>query len=190
MQRSNSYVRTIETYNNNFINIKGHICKESFHYSKNDRERERDESSPRECAAEHLDEQLGSTKVREMALSVEDLDGGPTTEMVLEVRRHRHRHRHVPCGLHDHARRAHQTQHATQISIKDRARNEQRDIRPHVEQRPAELPDRRRHIGPYRQWRESPHPRLVVLLHRREHPLDLPFLKSSVVILVIQKPSN
>lgn len=125
--------------------------------------------------------------MREVAVRVQPLDGAFSADVLLHVLGHGFRHGHVTCRLHDATGHAYQTQNSPQVAVENRARHEQRDVRPHVEQRPGKLPHRRRHVRSHRQRREAVHPRLVVGLHCREHLLDLSLLKSPVVVLVVQK---
>lgn len=144
--------------------------------------------SPAQSPPELLSQHRRRAEVRQVALNGEHVYGVPAAEVVLEVRGDRSGHGHVLGRLDDVARHLHEPQYAPQVAVEHRPGHEQRYVRPHVEQRPAELPHRRRHVRPHRQRREPPHPRLVVRLHRREHFLDLPLLESPMVLLIIQKP--
>lgn len=148
------------------------------------------EWSAGEGAADNLGEDGGGAEVGEVALDGEELDGGAAAEVVLEVRGDGQRHGHVLGRLHDDAGGADVAEHGAQVAVEHRPADEQRDVGPHVEQRPAELPHSRRHVRPHRQRREPHHPRLVVRLHRREHPLNLPPLEPPVVVPVVQEPSQ
>ena len=125
--------------------------------------------------------------MREVALRVQPLDAALSADVVLHVGRHAGRHGHVTCRLHNTTGDVNQTQNPPQVAVEHRPRHEQRDVRPHVEQRPGKLPHRRGNIRSHRQRRETVHPGLVVRLHCRKHLLDLSLLKSPVVVLVIQE---
>jgi hypothetical protein len=143
---------------------------------------------PGERAAEHLREEAGGAEVREVALGLEELDGGAAAEVGLEVGGDGGRDGDVAGGLHHHAGGAHHAQHAAEVRVEHGAADVERDVRPHVEERAAELLHRRGHVRAHRQRGVPGRPRRVVGRHRVEHLLDLRQLEPAVVVVVVQEP--
>lgn len=123
-----------------------------------------------------------------MALRGQRLDGGAAAEVRLEVGGDGGRDGDVARGLHDDAGRLHHAEHAAEVRLEDALADVEGDVRPHVEERPAELLHRRGHVGAHRQRRVPRRPRLVVCRHRVEHLLDLRHLEPAVVVAVVQEP--
>jgi hypothetical protein len=144
---------------------------------------------PGERAAEHLREEAGGAEVREVALGLEELDGGAAAEVGLEVGGDGGRDGDVAGGLHHHAGGPHHAQHAAEVGVEHGAAHVEGDVRPHVEQGAAELLHRRRHVRAHRQRGVPGRPRRVVGRHRVEHLLDLRQLEPAVVVVVVQEPA-
>ncbi|GER40208.1 proteasome subunit alpha type [Striga asiatica] len=132
-------------------------------------------SSAGQGPAELLREEVWGGEVGEVSLDVEHVHGGPAAEVFLEVGRHGFRHGVILGGDGD------ESEHSPEVAVEHHPRDEERDVRPHVEQRPAEFAHRLRHVRPHRQRRESAHPRRVVRLHRREHLVDLAVREAAVI---------
>lgn len=125
--------------------------------------------------------------MRKVALGVKDFYGGTSAEVGLEVGDDGERHGDIARGLDYAAGHAHEPQHAAEIGIEHRSGDKERDVRPHVEQSPAELSHCCRYVGADGERRESPHPCLVVRLHRHEHPFGIPVLEPAMIIPIVQK---
>lgn len=143
---------------------------------------------PGERAAEHLGEEAGGGEVRQVALGLEELDGGAAAEVGLEVGGDGGRDGDVAGGLHHHAGGPHHAQHAAEVGVEHCAADVEGDVRAHVEEGAAELLHRRRHVRAHRQRRVPRRPRRVVGRHRVEHLLDLRQLEPAVVVVVVEEP--
>lgn len=117
----------------------------------------------------HGDDDVGGAELREVAVGGHDFDDGVAAEVLVEELGDDDGDGQVLDALDDVAGDGDVAQERPHVAVKYGLGHAQCYVRPHVEQRPAELLNRHRlHVAPHRQWREPIAPRLVVRFHRLE----------------------
>lgn len=126
----------------------------------------------------------------QVTFGIEHLDGVPTAEMVSQVYRHRRRNRHVLCGLNYTTGDFHESEHSPEIATEDDFGNKQRNVRSHIEERPAEFLNGSRNIGADGERSESVDPGLVIGFHCSEDSVNFALFEPAVVVAVVEKPER
>ena len=90
-------------------------------------------------AYQHRDGELQRAELWQMTLCRDHLDDGLPAEILVDILGHRDRHGQVLGALDDMARYSHALEEVPQVEREYHPEHAQRYIRPHAEQRPAEL---------------------------------------------------